>query len=65
MLVRHQRRQELPSGQDFGGPLGFCPCIPIGVPDGPGGGMLGPIIPKHKISFALFYILKLNNINVC
>lgn len=40
------RQRYIPSGQDVGGPLGFCPCIPAGVPDGPGGGMLGPIIPE-------------------
>lgn len=43
-----------PSSQDLGGPFGFCPCIPAEVPDGPGGGMFGPIIPKeinkHKFS---------------
>lgn len=44
MMLRHK-----PSGQDFGGPFGFGPCIPAGVPDGPGGGMLGPIIPAGKV----------------
>ena len=41
------QRHLIPSGQDLGGPFGFCPCIPAGVPDGPGGGMLGPIIPEE------------------
>lgn len=36
----------VPSGQDLGGPFWFCPCIPTGVPEGPGGGMVGPIMPK-------------------
>ncbi|TNN83610.1 hypothetical protein EYF80_006128 [Liparis tanakae] len=36
-------QHHIPSGQAFGGPFGFCPCIPA-APDGPGGGM--PIIPK-------------------
>lgn len=40
-IARH-----VPSGQDLGGPFWFCPCIPTVVPEGPGGGILGPIMPK-------------------
>lgn len=39
----------VPSGQDLGGPFWFCPCIPTGAPEGPGGGMVGPIMPKLQI----------------
>lgn len=45
------QQHHIPSGQDLGGPFGFGPCIPAGVPDGPGGGMLGPIIPKETNHF--------------
>lgn len=54
--MQQQRKHHIPSGQDLGGPFWFCPCIPTRVPDGPGGGMLGPIIPKEKNKYRLFNV---------
>lgn len=46
LLIPVTKAPRVPSGQDLGGPFWFCPCIPTGVPEGPGGGMVGPIMPK-------------------
>lgn len=45
-----------PSGQDLGGPLVGCPCIPGGTPEGPGGGMFGPTIPVWGRTEIFHYI---------